>query len=69
MQVIYLGLTFLPKVIFSVYERLRDLLGSQKKTEGFFLVAKKALRDFVGMMKKVVISLGRQILKLEFFWI
>ena len=39
--------------------------GSWKKiTEGFFGVAKKGPRDFLGMLKKVVIFLGRQILKL-----
>ena len=43
-------------------------LGREVKTEGFFWVAKKELRDFLGgMLKKVVIFLGRQILKLLFF--
>ena len=35
-----------------------------KKLKGFFWVAKKGPRDFLGMLKKVVIFLGRQILKL-----
>ena len=39
-------------------------LGREKKTEGFFGVAKKELRDFFGYAKKVVIFVGRQILKL-----
>ena len=39
-------------------------LGCKKKTEGFFGVARKGLRDFFGNAKKVVIFLGRQILKL-----
>ena len=38
--------------------------GVAKKTEGFFWIAKKGLRDFLGFAKKVVIFLGRQILKL-----
>ena len=38
--------------------------GSHKKPEGFFEVAKKGLRNFFGYAKKVVIFLGRQILKL-----
>ena len=42
-------------------------LGHEKKTEGFFWVlAKKGLRIFLSMQKKVVIFLGRQILKLWF---
>ena len=52
---IFLGLKFWPKVIF---------LGREKKTEGYFWVAEKGLRDFYGYAKKVVIFLGRQILKL-----
>ena len=39
-------------------------LGREKKTEAFFWVAKKGLRDFWAYAKKVVIFLGRQILKL-----
>ena len=38
--------------------------GSRRKIEGFFWVAKKGIRDFLGYDKKVVIFLGRQILKL-----
>ena len=37
------------------------------KDAGFFWVVKKALRDFLGMQKKVVIFLGRQFQKLGFF--
>ena len=37
--------------------------GSRKKQE-VFGVMKKGLRDFLGMLRKVVIFLGRQILKL-----
>ena len=48
-----------------VYERYRDLFGSQKKTEGIFWFAKKGLRDFLGYAKKNQwFFLGRQILKL-----
>ena len=39
--------------------------GVVKKTEGFFWVARKGLRDFFGYAKKVTIFLGRQILKLR----
>ena len=35
-----------------------------KKNRDFFWVAKNGLRDFLGYAKKVVIFLGRQILKL-----
>ena len=42
----------------------RIFLGHEKKTEEFVWVAKKGLRDFFGYAKKVVIFLGRQILKL-----
>ena len=64
-RVIFLDLKFWPKVIFWVYERHWDFFGSQRKTEGFFGVAKNRLRDFLGMLKKViVICLRRQILKL-----
>ena len=58
---IFLGLKFWPKVIVL---GLRDFFGSRKETQGFFWVSKKELRDFFGYAKKVVISLGRQILKL-----
>ena len=36
----------------------------RKKNRGIFWVAKKGLRDYFGYAKKVVIFLGRQILKL-----
>ena len=42
----------------------RIFFGSQKRTEGFFWVVKKGLRDFLGMLTKIVNFLGRQILKL-----
>ena len=38
--------------------------GSGKEAQGFFGVAKKGPRDFLDMLKNVVIFLGRQILKL-----
>ena len=41
----------------------RIFLG-REKNRGIFWVAKKGLRDFLGYAKKVVIFLGRQILKL-----
>ena len=41
-----------------------DFFGSRKKIEGFFGVAIKGLREFLGYDKKVVIFWGRQILKL-----
>ena len=56
---IFLGLKFWPKVIFWVYERCRDFFGLRKKTEGFFGVAKKGIRDFFGWTNsEVVIFLG-----------
>ena len=61
---IFLGLKFWQKCFFGVYERRRDLFGSRRKTERSFWVVKKGLRDFLGMLKKVVIFLGRKILKL-----
>ena len=65
-RVFFLGLKFWPKVIFWVYERRRDFFGSRKKKRrNFFWHAKKELRNFLGgMLKIVVILLGRQILKL-----
>ena len=47
-RVIFLGLKFWPKVIFWVYERCWDFFWCKKKTEGFFVVAKKGLRDILG---------------------
>ena len=63
---IILGLKFWPKVIFWVYERHQDFFGSRRKIRrDFFWHAKKELRNFFGgMLKIVVILLGRQILKL-----
>ena len=57
------------RVWVSCDERRRDFFGSRKKTDGFFWVAKNGLKDFLGMLKKVVIFLGRQILKLWSFWV
>ena len=51
-RVIFLGLKFWPKVIFGVYERCPDFLGSRRRTEGFFGVAEKGLRFFFGYAKK-----------------
>ena len=59
----FFGSEILAKGNFFGSERCQDFLGSQKKTEGFFWVAKKELRDFFGYVKKVIF-LGRQILKL-----
>ena len=62
---IFFGLKFWPKLSFSgSMKDARIFLGHKKKTEGLFGVAKKGLRDFLCMLKKVVIVLGRQILKL-----
>ena len=59
----------------------KDFLGSMKdaricfgswknKTEVIFLGCEKTIKGFFwGMLKKVVIFLGRQILKLWFFWV
>ena len=67
-QVIFLGLKFWPKVIFLGLWKMTGIFWVAKnKTEGFFWVVKKELRDFLGYVKKVVIFLGRQILKLWFF--
>ena len=45
----FLGSEILAKgEIFWVYERRRDLFGSQPNMEGFFWFAKKELRDFFG---------------------
>ena len=58
---IFWGLKFWPNVIFWVYER--------RKNRGIFWVAKKGLRDFLGYANKSSDFLGRQILKLRFFWV
>ena len=55
----FLGLKFWPKVILlGLYSRHWDIFGLQQKQ-----------RDFLGYAKKVVIFLGRHILKLCFFWV
>ena len=58
---IFLGLKFWPKVIFG---SMKDFFGSQKKQRDFFRLRKKDQGIFLGMLKKVVIFWGRQILKL-----
>ena len=61
-RVFFLGLKILAKGdFFGSMKGHRDFFGSRRKTEGFFWVVKKGLRD---LLKKVVIFLGRQILKL-----
>ena len=60
----FLGLKFRPKVIFWVYEIRRDFFGSRKKNRGIFLGCEKRTKGFFWYAKKVVIFLGRQILKL-----
>ena len=62
---IFWGLKFWPKVIF--FGSMKDagiFLGHEKKGEICFGLQKKELRGFGGYVKKVVIFLGRQILKL-----
>ena len=63
----FLGSEILAKSDFWVCERCQDFFRLRKITERFLGVAKKGLRDFFGYAKKVVIFLGRQILKLWFF--
>ena len=65
--VIFLGLKFWPKVIF--FGSMKDagiFFGRKKKKQRDFLgVAKKGLaKGFFGYVNKLVIFLGRQILKL-----
>ena len=52
---ILLSLKFWPKVIFWVYERRRDFLGSRKKRD-FLGLRKKGLRDFLGYARKRIDS-------------
>ena len=50
---IFLGLTFWPKVIF--FGSMKDagiFFGSRKRTGGFFGLRKKGLRDFFGYANK-----------------
>ena len=47
----------------------RIFLGCEKKQRDFLVVAKKDKGNFLGMLKKVVIFWGRQILKLRSFWV
>ena len=52
-RVIFLGLKFWQKVIFSVYERRWDSFWVTKKNREIFLgCEKKGLRDFFGYVKK-----------------
>ena len=64
---IFLGLKFWPKVIFwGVYKRHQDFFGLRKKTSSsdFLGLQKKDKGIFLGMLKRVVIFLGREIPKL-----
>ena len=65
---IFLGLKFWPKVIFWVCERPQDFFGLQEKTEGFFWVAKKGLRDFLGYAKKSSDFFGQTNSEVVIFW-
>ena len=51
-------------ILFGSMKDAGIFLGCEKKPEGFFWVVKKGLRDFFGYAKRIVIFLGRQILKL-----
>ena len=62
---IFFGSEILALKLFSwVYERRRDFLGSRKKTRGIFWGCAKRTKGFLGYAKKVMIFLGKQILKL-----
>ena len=50
---IFFGLKFWPKVIFWVYERHRNFLGSRKRNSGIFGGLCK--KDFFGACSKIVI--------------
>ena len=50
-RVISLGLKLWPKVIFLGLWKKPGFFGGTKKTEGFFGVVKKGLRDFLGYAK------------------
>ena len=52
LRVIFLGLKFWPKVVFWGLLKTPGFFGSQRKNRGIFWVAKKGLRDFLGMLKK-----------------
>ena len=45
------------------------VLGREEKQRDFFGLRKEDWGIFLGMLKQVVIFLGRQILKLWFFWL
>ena len=61
---ICLGPKFWLKVIFWVYERRRNFLGREENKGIFGGCEKRTKGFFFGMLKKVVIFIGRQILKL-----
>ena len=62
---IFLGLKFWPKRFFGSMKDAGIFFGLQKKKQkDFFGLRKKDYGSFWGMLKKVVIFLGRQILKL-----
>ena len=48
----FLGSEILARDLFGSMKDAGIFLGHEKKTEGFFLVAKKGLRDFLGYAKK-----------------
>ena len=64
--VIFLGLKFWQK--WSFWWKTPGFFRVAKKKR-FFWVAKRGLRDFLGMLKNVVIFLGRRILKMWSFWV
>ena len=66
---IFWGLKFWPKVFFFGSMKVAGIFFGSRKKEGFFGVEKKGLRDFFGYAKKGSDFLGRQILKLCFFWV
>ena len=68
-QVIFLGLKFWPKVNFFGSMKYAGIFLGCEKNRGIFWVAKKGLRDILRYVRKVVIFLGRQILKLGYFWV
>ena len=64
LRVIFLGLKFWPKVVFWGLLKTPGFFGSQRKNRGIFLGCEKRTKGFFGYAKKVVMFLGRRILKL-----
>ena len=60
----FLGLKFWPTVIFWIYERRWNFFGWQKNQRDISRLRKKDQGIFLGMLKTVVIFLGRKIPKL-----